>query len=333
MIPQKVYDLCQSGKSVSAELAKNPGEAPGKAAKRLFGVSIEEDVLGERQRRPTEATDDLQHAFECGNWGATRPSDLFLRIYHDVLCTLERNPLLGVTSPSLMGSNGVCPLTIIAPIPDICRHMSNLIARAEREVFLATNFWMYSEPTRLICNGLRELSRKAKAENRTVVVKIMYDRGSVKQVLNNHVLVQPKDYSDPKGKVRIPRPDELPNLELEVVNYHRPVFGTFHCKYMVLDRKIAIVQSNNIQDNDNCEMMTQLEGPIVDSFYDMALISWHNALKPPLPLLKGPRAAEMVGGLPTYGSESHSKLFDEKGNLVPVNQSYVFCGQNAETAC
>jgi hypothetical protein len=30
--------------------------------------------------------------------------------------------------------------------------MSNVIARAEHEVFLATNFWMYSEPTRLITN-------------------------------------------------------------------------------------------------------------------------------------------------------------------------------------
>lgn len=70
----------------------------------------------------------------------------------------------------------------MATVPDICRHMSNLIARAEHEVFLATNFWMYSEPSRLITNALRELSRKAVETNRRVVVKIIYDRGSVKQV-------------------------------------------------------------------------------------------------------------------------------------------------------
>lgn len=81
-----------------------------------------------------------------------------------------------------MGSNGVCPLTIMAMVPDICRHMSNVIARAEHEVFLATNFWMHSEPTRLITNGLRELSRKAVLMNRRVVVKIIYDRGNPKQV-------------------------------------------------------------------------------------------------------------------------------------------------------
>ena len=32
-------------------------------------------------------------------------------------------------------------------------------------------------------------------------------------------------------------------------------------------------------------MMIQLEGPIVDSIYDMALISWHKNLEPPLPCL------------------------------------------------
>ena len=85
-----------------------------------------------------------------------------------------------------MGSNGVSPLAIIATIPEICRHMSNMIARAQKEVFLATNYWMLSEPTKLICAGLRELSRKAVAEQRRIVVKIMYDRGSPKQVLPTH---------------------------------------------------------------------------------------------------------------------------------------------------
>lgn len=73
----------------------------------------------------------------------------------------------------------------MAPVPDICRHMSNIIARAEHEVFLATNFWMHSEPTKLITQGLRELSKKAVASNRKVVVKIMYDRGNPKQVSRN----------------------------------------------------------------------------------------------------------------------------------------------------
>lgn len=80
MIPPKVAQLCRSGKSVSEELAKNPSEAPSKAAKRLFGVHLEEELTGERLKDPKEAPDDLEQAFECGKWGETRPSELFLRV-------------------------------------------------------------------------------------------------------------------------------------------------------------------------------------------------------------------------------------------------------------
>ncbi|EXJ54224.1 hypothetical protein A1O7_09561 [Cladophialophora yegresii CBS 114405] len=316
MIPKNVYELCQDGRSVSSELAKNPNLSPREAAKKLYGVGADDEIVTKKLKLGEEKPGDLQEARECGNWGSSNPSDLFLRIYHDVLCTLEKNPLAGVCSPSLMGSNGVCPLTIMAMVPDICRHMSNIIARAEHEVFLATNYWMHSEPTRLITNGLRELSKKAVLNNRRVVVKIIYDRGSAKQqVFNNHLAVKPEEFADPDGKIRIPHPDELPNVDIEVVNFHRPVFGTFHAKYMVVDRRIAIVQSNNIQDIDNMEMMTQFEGPIVDSFYEVALISWHNALKPPLPLLDRPAASCPE---PTFEAESHATMFDEHGKLRTV---------------
>ena len=90
--------------------------------------------------------------------------------------------MAGMTSPPLIGSSGIIPLTIIGPLPDICRHMSNCIARAEKEVFLATNFWKASDASTLITNGLRELSRRAGEREAKAVVKIMYDRGSAKQV-------------------------------------------------------------------------------------------------------------------------------------------------------
>lgn len=57
----------------------------------------------------------------------------------------------------------------------------------------------------------------------------------------------------------------MPNVDLAIVNFHRPPLGTFHSKFMIVDRQIATVSSNNIQDNDNLEMMTHIEGPIVDS--------------------------------------------------------------------
>jgi hypothetical protein len=77
----------------------------------------------------------------------------------------------------------------------------------------------------------------------------MYDRGNLKQVFGSHQLVPPvrnpqSASSMNKNDIRLqevytsdeikfPHPSEVPNLDLEIVNYHRPALGTFHAKWMV----------------------------------------------------------------------------------------------------
>jgi phosphatidylserine/phosphatidylglycerophosphate/cardiolipin synthase-like enzyme len=195
-------------------------------------------------------------------------------------------------------------------VPDIMRHMSNLIVRAEKEVILATNYWQNSVASKYITNAMKELSRRAGERGEKIVFKLEYDRGSPKQLLEPHYIVPEKEYL---GKaVALPHPDEIPNLDLQVMNYHRPLFGTFHCKYMVVDRKYAVLQSNNIQDNDNLEMMIHLEGPIVDSLYDMALISWHKKLEPALPSHNSPA---VQGGIGSFGEKSYETIFSREGSI------------------
>ncbi|PBP25599.1 hypothetical protein BUE80_DR003453 [Diplocarpon rosae] len=313
MISDKVYKLCTSKESVSALLAQDPTLAPGEAWNQLFGENAtreRESISTGKAYRDNHTPEDLQRARECGNWGPTEPSELFLRLYHDALCTLNHSVSGCMVSPSLMGSFGVIPLTVISVVPDIMRHMSNLIVRAEKEVILATNYWQNSVASKYITNAMRELSRRAGMRGETVVFKLEYDRGSAKQVLNNHMPVSTKEYMG--VAVNIPAPEDIPFLDLQVVNYHRPMVGTFHCKYMVIDRKYAVLQSNNIQDNDNLEMMTHLEGPIVDSLYDMALISWHNKLDPPLPSHNSPAAQ---GGIGSFKTENHNAMFGRDGSL------------------
>ena len=41
---------------------------------------------------------------------------------------------------------------------------------------------------------------------------------------------------------------------------------------MIVDQRIAILQSHNIHDSNKQEMMTQFESPKVDSLYGMTLI-------------------------------------------------------------
>ncbi|KAE9971731.1 hypothetical protein BLS_004335 [Venturia inaequalis] len=312
-ISDKVYAWCTSKDSVSNELAKDRSLSPGDAVKKLYGEGdgihlSEKKALPHREPATQE---ELERAFQCGNFGPTRPSELFLRIFHDALLPLEHDPMMGCVSPSLMGSYGAIPLTIIAPLPDICRHMSNLIARAEKEVFLATNYWMDSDASRLITDALKELSKRAGARGEKAVVKILYDRGNPKQVIKNHQKVTVEEYT---GKnIMMPSPDEAPHLDIQVENFHRPTFGTFHSKFMTVDRKYAVISSNNIQDNDNMEMMTHLEGPIVDSLYDVCLVSWHEALEPPMPSHSTPAA---IGGLPTFDDPSFHAMFDQSGQLL-----------------
>ncbi|KAL2839945.1 hypothetical protein BJY01DRAFT_250211 [Aspergillus pseudoustus] len=289
MISQNVYNLCHDDRTVSSEVAGDSKGVPCKVFKDLFESERPEKRGGELSSDEESREDDeLMKAAECGRWGGTEPSRLFLKIYHDTLCTLDKNPLGGVVSPPLMGSNGVVPLTIIAPLPELCRHMANCIVRAEKEVFLATNYWIHSDASKLITNALKELSRRAGERGEKAVVKILYDRGDPRQVWDNRLNVDEKKYAT--GKVHLPTSDEIPNVDLQVINYHRPIFGTFHAKFMIVDRRIGLLQSSNIQDNDNLEMMVRVEGPIVDSLYDTALISWGKALAPPLPMLDSPAA-------------------------------------------
>ena len=192
--------------------------------------------------------------------------------------SLERDPFANLASPSVVGTSGVVPLSIVSVIPDIMQHYATLLVRAKHEVFLATNYWENSHSSSLISDALRQLSNRDSG----VIVKLMYDRGTPSQILHNHAAVPPEKWSS----VGLPAPEELQGIKLEVVNYHRPPLGTFHAKYLIVDRKVAVLNSNNIQDRPNVEMMVHLEGDIVESFYDVALFSWANVMVPPLPLLK-----------------------------------------------
>jgi hypothetical protein len=83
MISDKIYKLCTSKESVSALHAADPSLAPGEAWKKLYGVQSageKESKTTARDRRDQVTSDDLQRAFECGNWGPTKPSELFLRV-------------------------------------------------------------------------------------------------------------------------------------------------------------------------------------------------------------------------------------------------------------
>ncbi|KAJ5152005.1 hypothetical protein N7492_010300 [Penicillium capsulatum] len=333
MVTWELYKKCKQSKTVTSELAQNPSQCPEKIFKKLYDshhdvshpVKADSEESLSEEASQFQQQDELEKARACGNWGSTEPSKLFLRVYHNALCSLENNPLSGVISPPLMGSTGTLPLTIVAPLPDLCRHLANCIVRAEHEVFLGTNFWIHSDASTLVTNAIRELSNRAGERGRKVVMKMVYDRGDPRQVIENRLNVPETQYTG--KKVQLPPTNEIPNVDLQVINFHRPVFGTFHAKFTVIDRRIALLQSSNIQDNDNLEMLAHISGPIVDAFYDAALLSWGKPLEPPLPLLSSPSqftslTAEQTNNIKssavmeTQGFSEHTKSSFHYDNLI-----------------
>lgn len=311
MISDTLLQLCTLDESVTSVLTIDPALSPHEAWKKLYGhvettkIDVESYRIGDHADE--EAQLALERAEKCGKWGDEKPSALFLKIFHDALGPVEKDIETAMVSPSLMGSSGVVPLTILSTVPDIVRHQSNLIVKAERDVFLATNYWQNSVASSFITNAMRELSARCAASSppRRVVMKILYDRGSVKQLLDNHHLVSSKEQLSPA--VGLPSPEEIPNIDLQVMNFHKPMLGTYHCKYMIVDRRFAVVQSNNVQDNDNLEMMIQLEGAVVDGLYDMALISWSKAMTPNLPTIN---SAARDSPIPCLRGEALTRDFD-----------------------
>lgn len=139
---------------------------------------------------------------------------------------------------------------------------------------------------------------------------MIYDRGNLKQFIDHRLHVQPKSWID--NPIALPDPKDIPYIDLKVMNYHRPALGTFHSKFVVVDRKYGAVCSNNVMANENLEMMTQLEGPIVRSLFDTSMISWSDELNPQMPSILSPPTYH---GCPSFSDTEFTKLIDQQGNF------------------
>lgn len=235
-----------------------------------------------------------------------------IQILADALLPLPRNPMSGVVSPPLLATTGIVPCSIFSTGPDIIEHYCDCIVAAKREVILLTNYWQGGKNVNRIADALRELNKRVQqrvqegntadinaptgtvttkvGNSEKIVVKVMWDRGpqTLADLFRCRKPVPPSMWKA-NG---LPEKGEIPFLNMEILNYHRPLMGTFHAKLLLVDRQVALINSNNIQDRPNVEACTRLEGDIVNSIYDHALISWGNALNPPLPCLGTPAPKE-----------------------------------------
>lgn len=276
MVSDYVISLCCESATVSSAWAKDPTIAPSTIMSHLYGQYPRDRTCVPNARQKRTSSTEQRDAWKCGKWGQTEPSALFLQAFAYALGCLDADPLSGVVSPPLMGSHGTIPLTVIAPLADVIRHCSNLIASAEREIFFVTCVWSPSVAQKLVRAALLELSRRAGARGRRVKAHFMYDAAGLSNLSDSHKKLGPSSYTS--KSVGLPAPEEIPHIDLEVMNVHTMPLGTLHSKFCVVDGRFATIMSNNMADNDNLEMMVHLEGPIVEGIRDTALITWHEQL-------------------------------------------------------
>ncbi|KAJ3497065.1 hypothetical protein NLG97_g2184 [Lecanicillium saksenae] len=276
MVSKHVISLCGESTTVSSALLDDPKSSPSTIIDRLYGQLSSNRTCAPETRRKKASGKEQNDALKCGNWGQTEPSPLFLQAFADAISCLDADALSGVVSPPLMGSHGTVPLTIIAPLADVIRHCANLIASAEREIFFVTCAWSPSLAQRLVHAALLELSRRAQKRGQRVKAHFMYDRAGLGNLTDSHQRMKPKSYS--AKSVGLPALQDIPYVDLEVMNLHTIPLGTLHSKFCVVDGKIAAIMSNNMADNDNLEMMVHLEGPIVEAVRDTAIITWYEQL-------------------------------------------------------
>lgn len=276
MVSDRIIALCCESSTVSSALADDPTSPPSAIINRLYGQYTKNRTCDLQTQRQKASTKEQNDARKCGKWGEAEPSPLFLQAFADALGCLDADALSGVVSPPLMGSHGTVPLTVIAPLADVIRHCANLIASAEREVLFVTCAWSPSVAQRLVRGALLELSRRSGDSGRRVKARLMYDAAGLSNLSDSrHKLSQKAITAKSMG---LPGPDEIPHVDLEVMSVHTIPLGTLHSKFCVVDGKVAAVMSNNMADNDNLEMMVHLEGPIVESIRDSAIITWYEQM-------------------------------------------------------
>ncbi|KAJ3043933.1 hypothetical protein HDV00_003973 [Rhizophlyctis rosea] len=218
------------------------------------------------------ATQDIT---EFADFGGCQPSNSFSKVFSDVAAALRHNPKGNIVDPKCTGSTGTIPLTILSNMPDIITHYCQLIRKAQHEILLATNVWKNSESVKAIGNALRELSRKAmeRGQAEKVVVKIMFLMFNPKLVLHNHIILSDQEVQS--DKIGLPNPKELAGIDLQVAVHHNLPLGTLHSKFMVVDGRVAVIGSNNIQDNANLELSCTFQGPIVPNIRMVFLKTWY----------------------------------------------------------
>ncbi|KAK5191882.1 hypothetical protein LTR92_008463 [Exophiala xenobiotica] len=169
------------------------------------------------------------------------------------------------------------------------------INTARMEVILVTCFWAPSVTRDAIHEALIQLSKKALETSCKISIHICFSSSSLAR---NMLWPTPKEgqFYPPTAwkKLGLPEAHELEGLDVKVVRKFFWPFGIVHSKYIIVDRKLAILPSCNVSWERWYEVAVTMTGPIVEH-----LVAFHVGFWDAERLLPATRSATEADVRPT----------------------------------
>lgn len=152
-----------------------------------------------------------------------------------------------------------------------------LLESACHELILVTCFWARSTTLDTLNEVLRRLSEKAVRRGTDKIrVRLCFSSSSVFQKLFHKQTTTGQTYppSTWVKKLGLPDPSELNGLDLKIKSIFILPFSVMHPKFILIDRKTAVLPSCNISWEEWFEGAITLTGPVVEQFLKFYRTFW-----------------------------------------------------------
>lgn len=189
--------------------------------------------------------------------------------------TSRPNYFLHSTSASLITTSNLHSLHL-GTGESIYTSLLPLLQSANEELVLVTCFWATSATQKLVNDALKALSEKGISEDRKIRVRICFSSSSILQKLLHPQTLNGKVYPPEtwQSTLSLPHPDQLQGLDMQVKSIFLLPFSVMHPKFIIVDRKMAILPSCNVSWEDWFEGAVTLTGPVVSCFVDFWKEFW-----------------------------------------------------------
>ncbi|KAI4718859.1 hypothetical protein E4T48_04905 [Aureobasidium sp. EXF-10727] len=198
-----------------------------------------------------------------------------LKTGYDRNITSQPNYFLHSPSTSLVTTSNLHSLHL-GTGESIYTSLYPLLESANEELILVTCFWASSATQTLVNDALKTLSEKGIVRGRKIRVRICFSSLGIWQKLLHPQRLEGKVYPEEswQATLNLPDPDLLQGLDMQVKSIFLLPFSVMHPKFIIVDRKVAVLPSCNVSWENWFEGAVTLTGPVVSSFVNLWREFW-----------------------------------------------------------